>query len=96
MSTTRSWWDWPKPRFLPATKHDLEKTTRNIMAKINELAPVVTNLAAQVEKIKTEVEAIKAALEGADNIPPEVEAAVARLTTAVQQVDDLAPDAPVP
>ncbi len=81
--------------FIPATKADIK---RIIMNQAQELAALQA-LTTQVGKANDEVLAkLKALQDTIDNNPvsPEVEAAVAALTTAVQKVDDIVPDAPTP
>lgn len=78
--------------WLPATKRDLRNTEDKIMAKVNQLGSILTAIADQVAKVKVEVQAVKDALANTD-LPPDAQAALDRLTTEVQGVDDLNPDA---
>ena len=92
-----SWWNWFKSRFLPATKHDLEKHTEIILMKAAEVVSLVTNLTDQVNKIKVEVEKLQDAIDNsADEVPQAVVDAMGGLQAAIQGVDDLNPDAAPP
>lgn len=68
-----------------------------IMAEQTELAVQIQELQAQVVKIGGEivakVEALEAALEAADDVTPEVQAAFDALKAQVQTLDDMNPDA---
>lgn len=81
----RSAWQY----FAPATKQDVER----ILMKVSQLAGVLTALTTEVDKIKTEVEALKSSLSDVE-LPAEAQTALDNLTTHVQAVDDLNPDAP--
>jgi len=65
-----------------------------------ELAQALTALGAQLEKARGEitqkVSDLEAALAGAANVTPEVQAAFDALKAKVQVLDDLNPDAPTP
>lgn len=65
------------------------------MAKITDATTKLNVLTDQVGKIKTEVEALKAASENMETTP-EFDSALDRLGTALQGVDELNADAPVP
>lgn len=63
------------------------------MAKLSELAGLLSDLNTKVEKVRIEVQALKDALEADDvDLPPEAQAALDNLTAALQAVDDINPD----
>lgn len=73
-----------------------------IMAEQSELAAQLQEVTAQVAKISTETAAtlqkvtdLEAALDAADDVSPEVQAAFDALKSQVQQLDDQVPDVPV-
>lgn len=61
------------------------------MAKVSQLAGQLTALADKVDKVKTEVQALRDSLEDVD-LPVDAQAALDRLSAAVQSVDDINPD----
>lgn len=73
----------------------LTQLENKIMAKVSELAGILTSLQTQVAKIQVEVQALKVSLENID-IPPEAQTALDNLTASLQAVDDLNADVPVP
>lgn len=66
-----------------------------LMAKLSDATTRLNQLSDQVGKIKTEVEALKAASENMDTTP-EFDTALERLGTALQGVDEINADQPVP
>ena len=87
----KHWWN----PFTPATKADIIQI---IMNQTEELA-ALKGLSTQLSKVNDEVQAKLKALQDAidsGTVSPEVQAAVAELTAAVQKVDDIVPDAPTP
>ncbi len=71
-----------------------------IMSTQKEIAEKLTALQAETEKVAAEVKAkldeLAEAIKNQGNASPEVETALANLTTAVAAVDDLIPDSPPP
>lgn len=71
-----------------------------LIMKNAELKEALTALKAQVQKAKeeinTKIAAMQQAIDNADSVPAEVEAAFGELKTAVQGVDDIVPDAVPP
>lgn len=63
-----------------------------IMAKLSDATTKLQTLGDQVEKVKTEIQALKDASQNMDTTP-EFDAALDRLTTAIQGADDLNTDA---
>lgn len=61
------------------------------MAKLNELAGLLTSLNDTVTKIATEVQALKDALANTD-IPADAQTALDNLSASLKLVDDLNPD----
>ena len=80
----------------------LAKQLQTLESKITmnhaELAQAITDIAIQAAKAKAEIVAQVAALEaaiiGAGNTTPAVDAALAALKATVQDIDDLNPDKP--
>lgn len=66
----------------------------NIMGTQKDAAAQLNTVADQLAKVRSEVEALKEAAQNATNVDPELQAAIDRVATAVQGVDDLNPDAP--
>jgi hypothetical protein len=73
---------------------DIFSLLKTIQMDQTQLAEKLDAVTGQVGKIRTEVQGLKDALAASGNATPEVEAALARLETAVQGVDDLNVDAP--
>lgn len=82
-------------RFVKHLKYIIEQH-QHIMATQAEVAAALVALKDQVTKVGTEVsgklDELAAAIAAQGNASPEVEAALADLTTAVQAVDDLVAD----
>jgi chromosome segregation ATPase len=78
----------------------LQANTETIMATQAEHAAQLRAMGEQLAKTKQEildeVSALKTALEAGGGTTPEVDAAMQSLQDAVQQLDDLNPDAPAP
>ena len=89
------WWS----HLTPATKKDLDKAVDKIMATVQELNTKLTAINAQLDKataeIVDEINKLKAALNNVD-LPADAQASLDALTTKVQALDDLNPDAPTP
>lgn len=83
---------WFRSR-LPASLHDLRQFEKCMATKLTEIEAKLNAIADKVDKVKTEVQAVKDALDNVE-IPPAAEAALARLTAAVEAVDVINPDAP--
>ncbi len=86
--------DWMKP-FLPATKQDINKILMNQAEELAALKTLTTQLGKASDEIQAKLKALQDAID-AGTVTPEVEAAVAELTTAAQKLDDIVPDAPNP
>jgi archaellum component FlaC len=73
---------------------------KQIKMEQSELAAQLTTLKDQTEKAKAEILAkladLDAALQAADDVTPEVQAAFDALKSSVQGVDDIVADAPTP
>lgn len=67
----------------------------NIMAKLSELAGILTAANDKLDKVKTEVEALQASLTDVE-LPAAAQAALDRLVGTAQRLDDLNPDAANP
>lgn len=78
----------------------LHRQQRTIMATQVQEAAAIRALTAQVTKTRNEtlakIAALQAAIDAAGGTTPEVDAAMADLTAAVQLSDDDEPDAPAP
>src|ERR1044071_9396933 len=78
----------------------LTRKVKQIMATQQELATKLNSIGDELDKafkeITDAVQALKDALANAGNSTPEVDAAVARLDTAAQALDNINPDAPTP
>jgi uncharacterized membrane protein YvbJ len=88
-----------RPGDAAATKGDLEKVTKRIMAKLSTLATTLIGVKDQLEKGKQEIlariENLETALADVD-LPAEAETALEALKTSAQGIDDINPDAPTP
>lgn len=80
-------------RFERALFHLVRYYGDALMAKLTDATATLDALVTQVEKIKTEIQALKDAAVNMDTTP-EFDAALTRLSTAVQGADDLNADAP--
>lgn len=63
-----------------------------IIMEQSEAAVKLTAVANQLVKIKAEVQALKDALETADDVSPELQAAIENVITVTQATDDINPD----
>ena len=80
--------------WLLITQH---QTNQTIMRTLNELESALAGIGDKLDKAKTEITKEIAALReqlGNVALPPSAEAALARLETAAQALDDVIPDAP--
>lgn len=87
--------------FLPATKLDLIKMENRIMATQQEQTVKLNEATERLKKVQTEtrtlldkIKELTDALANQSNVTPELQAAVDAITTQVQVVDELVPDAP--
>ena len=79
-------------------EHKILKKLNQIIMEQSELAAQLTALQTQTEKAKAEILAkiadLEGALDAADDVTPEVQAAFDALKASVQGVDDIVADAP--
>lgn len=82
-----------------ATKEDLEAMEKRLMAKQAELAQQLRDNAERLEKVAGEtrslletIDALKDAVEAADNVSPELQAAADKVFAQTAVVDGLVPD----
>ncbi len=94
-------------RFLPATKHDVEKILEKLNMNQQEALAALTAIKAQIAKVAKEqsdrfdaltktIADLNAVIAGGGDVKPEVVQALADVQTALQALDDTIPDAPVP
>jgi len=78
----------------------INQRTKNIMASQEDEAAQLSKIGDQLDKatgeITSAIQQLKDALASAGSTTPAVDAAVARLTTIAQGLDDIVPDAPAP
>ena len=79
-------------------EHKILKKLNQIIMEQSELAAQLTALQTQTEKAKAEIISkiadLEGALDAADDVTPEVQAAFDALKASVQGVDDIVADAP--
>jgi ABC-type transporter Mla subunit MlaD len=79
-------------------EHKIIKLLNQIIMEQSEFAQKLNELKDQAAKAKAEIikkiEDLGTALDAADDVTPEVQAAFDALKTEVQGVDDIVPDAP--
>jgi TolA-binding protein len=81
------------PKQLEKQLERIEANINKIMATVQELSSILTEVGTQIEKAQKEILAKLDQL-SAGNLPPEAEAAVADLRAKVQALDDIVPDQP--
>lgn len=91
----RTWWDRFTSRFLPATKFDVTRATKEIMSKLSELNTTLTGIADTLTKVQAEVQTLKDSLSNVD-IPADAQASLDKLVALSKAIDDINPDAPPP
>lgn len=92
MNLTRAIWCWVS-RFLPSTKHDIQKNRKIIIMKLNELANAIATVNTTLEKVATEIQALKDSLTNVD-LPADAQAALDKLVATASALDALNDDAP--